>query len=488
VCEILVGTRPEAIKLAPVIKVLRDDPATFALRVVTSGQHGEICRTALGAFGLTFDGALSTEPLGFSLAASAGELVRAVGRELARRRPDVLLVQGDTTTSMAAALAGFYAKVPVAHVEAGLRSGDLANPFPEEANRKIIDVLSTILLPPTMEAHANLAAAGFHVDMCPITGNTVVDALQLLCAAHRPVLDGTGISEADLEGRRLLLVTTHRRESWGADLEEICGAIRTIADQHSDVLVSLPVHPNPNVKAPVTNLLGDHPRIKLLPPLDYIPFLACMRRAYLILTDSGGIQEEAPSLGIPVLVLRKTTERPEAIRAGLARLIGTGSTDIVKHVEELIGDQEAYRRMATAINPFGDGRASKRIAEVLRNWRAGRVLLPRSRWFMARPGPKAADAGKDVRAAERDGDAGIGYANAISPLVTDSAPEHRARRWTANRKAAVVRAVASGELGFSEACERYALSPDQLACWQQLLLVQGLAGVRSSRRFRHAAN
>ena len=383
-CDVVIGTRPEAIKLAPVIRALRDRPSEFCVRVVTSGQHGEICHSALAAFGIAADSALDTEPVGYSLADWASDLVRAFGHHIAQSHPDLILVQGDTTTAMGAALAGFYAKVPVAHVEAGLRSGDLANPFPEEANRKIIDVVSTILLPPTPQAQANLVDEGFSAERCPVTGNTVVDAVQLLCAAHPAVLDGSGINEADLRGRRLLLVTTHRRESWGGDLEAICGALRIVAEGHEDVLVALPVHPNPNVNGPVTKLLGNHPRIKLLPPLSYLPFLSHMRRAYLILTDSGGIQEEAPSLGVPVLVLRKTTERPEAARAGLARVIGTASDTIVTHVEELLQDKQAHRQMANAVNPFGDGRASERIVEVLQNWRRGRGLLPEEQWFIPR--------------------------------------------------------------------------------------------------------
>jgi UDP-N-acetylglucosamine 2-epimerase (non-hydrolysing) len=383
-CDVVVGTRPEAIKLAPVVKVLREKPDEFTVCLVTSGQHGEICRSALAAFGLTGDKALAIGPVGGSLANSAGDVVRVFGRHLVDSRPDIVVVQGDTTTAMAAALAGFYARIPVAHVEAGLRSGDLANPFPEEANRKVIDAVSTILLPPTPQAQSNLLRGGFDAERCPVTGNTVVDALHLLCASHAPVLDGSGLDETDLRGRRLLLVTTHRRESWGGDLDEICSAIRTIAERHADVIVALPVHPNPNVREPITNLLGDHPRIKLLPPLSYIPFLALMRRAHLILTDSGGIQEEAPSLGVPVLVLRKTTERPEAAQAGLARVIGTATEAIVEHVRELLCDQRAHRRMATAVNPYGDGQASKRIAEVLENWRAGRALLAAERSFVQR--------------------------------------------------------------------------------------------------------
>jgi UDP-N-acetylglucosamine 2-epimerase (non-hydrolysing) len=386
-CDIVIGTRPEAIKLAPVIKALREEPRDFVVRVVSSGQHGEICRSALAAFGLTADSALDIEPIGRSLADSTGDVVRAFGRHIAETCPDLVLVQGDTTTAMASALASFYAQVPVAHIEAGLRSGDLANPFPEEANRTIIDAVSAILLPPTSQAQTNLLRTGFDPEKCPITGNTVVDALQLLCAAHAPVLDGSGIEDAELEGRRLILVTTHRRESWGGDLAAICNAIRVIAERHADTLVALPVHPNPNVSVPVTNRLGGHPRIKLLPPLGYVTFLSLMRRAYLILTDSGGIQEEAPSLGVPVLVLRKTTERPEAAQAGLARIIGTDPDIIAGHVEELLENEHAHRRMAAGINPYGDGRASERIAEVLQNWRAGRVFLPKERWFMPRLRP-----------------------------------------------------------------------------------------------------
>jgi UDP-N-acetylglucosamine 2-epimerase len=381
-CDVVVGTRPEAIKLAPVARALRQRDGEFSVRIVTSGQHSEICHSALAAFGLATDSALQTAPVGGSLADSASDLLHAFGRQIAENRPDVILVQGDTTTAMAAAVAGFYQRIPVAHVEAGLRSGDLANPFPEEANRQIIDAVSAILLPPTAQAQANLLRAGYPAERCPITGNTVVDALQLLCAAHAPVLDGSGIEEGELEGRRLILVTTHRRESWGGDLEAICSAIRAIVERWVDILIALPVHPNPNVRRPVSQLLEGHPRIKLLAPLDYLPFLALMRRAHLILTDSGGIQEEAPSLGVPVLVLRKTTERPEAAEAGLARIIGTDRGVIVRHVEQLLEDKHAYRAMTTKVNPYGDGLASERIVEVLRNWRSGRPLLAEERSFL----------------------------------------------------------------------------------------------------------
>src|SRR5215472_7881946 len=262
-CDIIVGTRPEAIKLAPVVTALRQNGDDFLVDVVTSGQHGEICRSALSAFGLVPDSVLDGELIGRSLADSAGYVLQAFGRRYSESRPDLIVVQGDTTTAMAAALAGFYARIPVAHVEAGLRSGDLAHPFPEEANRQVIDAVSEILLAPTPQAQSNLLRAGFAIERCPVTGNTVVDALQLLCATHPPVLDGTGVEDADLESRRLILVTTHRRESWGGDLEAICRAIHEIAQRRTDIVVALPVHPNPNVQSTVGQLLSGHPQIRL---------------------------------------------------------------------------------------------------------------------------------------------------------------------------------------------------------------------------------
>ena len=384
-CDIVVGTRPEAIKLAPLVHRLRREPSKFEARIITSGQHGEICRAALANFGLTTDIALTPEPVGYALANIASAVLAVFGWHFATSAPDILVVQGDTTTAMAAALGAFYANVPVVHVEAGLRSGDMANPFPEEANRKIIDDISTILLPPTSSAQRNLLRAGFDEMLCPVTGNTVVDALSMLCDLHSPTLNGTGLTEVEVKDRRLILVTMHRRESWGEDIEAICSAVRSIADRHPDVVIALPVHPNPNVSRSVTKVLGQHPRIRLLAPLDYIPFLGLMRRAHLILTDSGGIQEEAPSFGVPVLVIRRTTERPEAVEAGLARIVGTEPSGIENNVEELLRNDAVRRQMTAATNPFGDGRACDRIAEILDNWRHGeRLLSPGSAFSPAR--------------------------------------------------------------------------------------------------------
>jgi UDP-N-acetylglucosamine 2-epimerase (non-hydrolysing) len=279
---------------------------------------------------------------------------------------DLVVVQGDTSSATMGALAAFYSRVPVAHVEAGLRSRDLANPFPEEGNRRVVDVLSPLLLAPTPASAANLLAEGFPSERIAVTGNTVVDALQLLASR--------GTSPLRPTGRRLVVVTTHRRESWGSELEEICRAVLSIATRH-DVEIAIPVHPNPHVRDTVLRVLGAQANVHLLPPLDYTSFLALLRQAYLVLTDSGGVQEEAPSLGAPVLVMRKTTERSEAIEAGIAKLVGTGYEAIVAAADALLGDNAARGQMVGRANPFGDGAASDRIAAAILNWREGTTPL-----------------------------------------------------------------------------------------------------------------
>jgi UDP-N-acetylglucosamine 2-epimerase (non-hydrolysing) len=283
---------------------------------------------------------------------------------LERERPDWVLVQGDTTTVMAAAIAAHHARVRVGHVEAGLRSGDRANPFPEEANRTVADHLSDLCFAPTERARANLLREGIPEASIVVTGNTVVDAL--LHVANQPWMPGANGPLAGLPADgRLILVTAHRRESFGAPLAQICTALREIASRR-DVHIAYPVHLNPNVWQPVHQALGDVPGITLLPPLDYRSLVRVMQRSYLILTDSGGIQEEAPSLGVPVLVLRTVTERPEAVEAGTARLVGTDAAPIVAETARLLDDPEAYTRMKSAGNPYGDGRAAGRIVAALR--------------------------------------------------------------------------------------------------------------------------
>jgi UDP-N-acetylglucosamine 2-epimerase (non-hydrolysing) len=372
----ILGTRPEAIKLAPVINELSKLDQDFALQVVTTSQQRDICRSALACFGIKADVEFAIPPIGRSLTNSAAAILQAASAHFATNEPDVVIVQGDTTTAVSAAIAAYYQGIPVVHVEAGLRSGALENPFPEEGNRRAIDSIATLCLPPTLAAQQNLVREGHDAAACPPTGNTVVDALQFLMRAHSiGSLRGTGLTEDDVKDRRLIVVTTHRRESWGHRLRGICRAVREIVETHPDVVVAFPMHTNPHVRTPVVALLDDLSRIHLLPPLNYLPFLSLLHRAYLVLTDSGGIQEETPSFGVPTLILRQTTDRPETVQLELARIVGTDPDGIVSNASELLADCTIHRRMAVATNPFGDGRASQRIVKILRNWRAGRPLL-----------------------------------------------------------------------------------------------------------------
>jgi UDP-N-acetylglucosamine 2-epimerase (non-hydrolysing) len=305
------------------------------------------------------------------LAGFASRALVAVSKVLQEVRPDVALVQGDTTTVMMAALAAFYQRIPVGHVEAGLRTRDRYSPFPEEINRRMAGVLTTYHFAPTEWAAAALRAEQVSEENIFVTGNTVVDAL--LMTVRRPVDVDLGFS---LDDRRLILVTAHRRESFGAPFESLCLALRDLAERNADVEIFYPVHLNPNVRGPVRRILAEQPRIHLLEPLRYEQFIHLMARAYLILTDSGGIQEEAPVLGKPTLVMRETTERPEAIEAGAARLVGTDRHRIVAEAECLLHDEEAYHTMAQAGNPFGDGRAAERIVNILLSklWGASSLL------------------------------------------------------------------------------------------------------------------
>jgi len=345
--------------MAPVIWALRRSAALRTLVCVT-GQHRQMLDQVLGLFQIEPDHDLDLMQANQTLAALTTRSLTAVTALLDEVRPDLVLVQGDTTSAMAAALAAFYARVPVGHVEAGLRTGDLANPYPEEMNRRVITVLGALHFAPTATARLTLLTEGVPADRVHLTGNTVVDALQAV--AERAMV----ATPAPVAGRRLILVTAHRRENFGAPLEAICDAVRTIADRHPDVELVYPVHLNPNVREPVFRLLAGHPRIRLLEPLDYVTFTGYLARATLVLTDSGGVQEEAPVLGKPVLVLRSETERPEGVAAGVARLVGTDPTTIVSAAEELLTDPVAYAAMSQARSLYGDGRAGERIAEVCR--------------------------------------------------------------------------------------------------------------------------
>jgi len=359
---VIFGTRPEAIKLAPVVGALA---ATRSLepRVCVTGQHREMLDQMLALFRIRPDRDLAIMRPEQNLFELTGRALDGLRNAIEAERPAAVLVQGDTTTAMAAALAAFYCKVPVGHVEAGLRTNHIYDPFPEEMNRRLTTQLTTWHFAPTERAAESLRREGVLAERIVVTGNTVVDALKTIVAQLDQAPATTPLLSAEqLAGRRLILVTGHRRESFGAGLRSICSALRDLAERHADVLIVYPVHLNPAVQQAVHGLLAGQPNVVLTAPLDYLPFVDLMRRAYLILTDSGGLQEEAPSLGVPVLVMRETTERPEAIAAGTAVLVGTDRQAIVTAADRLLSDAAAHGRMRAARNPFGDGAAAPRIA------------------------------------------------------------------------------------------------------------------------------
>jgi UDP-N-acetylglucosamine 2-epimerase len=365
---VIFGTRPEAIKMAPVVAELRRRPA-FRTAVCVTAQHRQMLDQVLRPFGIQPEHDLDLMRPGQSLEELTGRVVTAVAPIIDRERPDVVLVQGDTTTSTFAALAAFYRRVPVGHVEAGLRTDDRYHPFPEEINRRMTTAIAQYHFAPTERARENLRAAGVPDADITVTGNTVIDAL--LYVRGRP-FEASGPPWDALDARRrLVLVTTHRRESFGPPMREIARAVRTLVERHADLEVVLPVHPNPQVRETVTAVLDGVARVHLVPPMDYEPWVHLMDRAELILTDSGGIQEEAPSLGTPVLVMRETTERPEAVEAGAARLVGANHHRIVTEADRLLTDRAWYDRMAHVRNPFGDGHAAERIVGVLASRLAG---------------------------------------------------------------------------------------------------------------------
>lgn len=359
---ITLGTRPEAIKMAPVIQMFQRSP-TFELQVILTGQHREMVEQVMHLFELKADRDLQIMQPGQSLSDITCRSLQGLEALFKQIHPKLVLVQGDTTTAFAAALAAFYQKILVGHVEAGLRTDDLLNPYPEEVNRRLISQLSQLNFAPTTRAKENLQRSGV-VGKIYQTGNTVIDAL-LLVAKQQPECHVKGL---DWERYRTLLATVHRRENWGEPLHLIAQGFLKILDKFPDTALLLPLHRNPVVREPLTALLGNHPRVFLTEPLNYRELVGAMQRSYLLLTDSGGLQEEAPSLGKPVLVLRETTERPEAIAAGTAKLVGTDSERIVAAASQLLSDPVAYQTMATAINPFGDGRAAERIYQIVENY------------------------------------------------------------------------------------------------------------------------
>ncbi|MBA3845229.1 MAG: UDP-N-acetylglucosamine 2-epimerase (non-hydrolyzing) [Planctomycetes bacterium] len=357
------GTRPEAIKMAPLVKRMQAARGVTPIVCVT-GQHRQMLDQVLALFDLKPDFDLDVMRAGQDLTDITSAVLIGLRRVISESRPDHLIIQGDTTTAMAGALAAFYAKLPVGHVEAGLRTGDIRAPWPEEANRRIVSVITERHFAPTARSRQNLLAEGIAPERVIVTGNTVIDALLAVTGRLRD--DDALRHEQERRfpfidpNKRLILVTGHRRESFGDGFNEICNGLRDLAER-DDIQVVYPVHLNPNVQEPVRRILGGRANVHLIPPQDYLPFVYLMSRAYAIVTDSGGVQEEAPSLGKPVLVMRDTTERPEAVEAGTVRLVGASRGRIIAEASRLLDDPESYRAMARAHNPYGDGLACERI-------------------------------------------------------------------------------------------------------------------------------
>ncbi|KGF73242.1 UDP-N-acetylglucosamine 2-epimerase [Neosynechococcus sphagnicola sy1] len=359
---ITLGTRPEAIKLAPVIQRFKAS-SHFDTHVILTGQHREMVDQVMHLFGLEADQDLAIMQTQQTLTDITCRSLQGLETLFQQLQPQIVLVQGDTTTALAAAIAAFYQKIPVGHVEAGLRTDDLLNPYPEEANRRLISQVTQLHFAPTPLAVENLQRSGV-VGAIHHTGNTVIDAL-LTMAQQRPACEIPGLDWAQY---RVLLATVHRRENWGDPLQEIAQGFLQILKQFPDTALLLPLHRNPVVREPLKALLENHPRVFLTEPLDYAELVGAIQRCTLLLTDSGGLQEEAPSLGKPVLVLRETTERPEAIAAGTAQLVGTDCQQIVQAASELLNNAAAYQAMATATNPFGDGQAAARILNIVEQY------------------------------------------------------------------------------------------------------------------------
>ena len=355
------GTRPEVIKMAPVIQEMKKNPEKFICKICVTGQHREMIDPLLELFEITADYDLNLMQENQGLEHITITVLSEIGKIIDKEHFDYLMVQGDTTTAMAASLAAFYKRVKVAHVEAGLRTWDNDHPYPEEVNRKIIDGVSDLFFAHSDTAKQNLLNEGIEAEKIEVTGNTVIDVL-LESAKKEYDFRGSVFEKVFNSDRKMILVTAHRRENFGQPIENICHAIKNIADRlDQEIMFVYPVHLNPNIQKPVYSLLGGSENILLTEPQEYLPFVHLMKRAYFILTDSGGLQEEAPSLGKPVLVLRQTTERPEGVESGCVEIVGTDIDHMQKSISELLDNKTKYERMAQAVNPYGDGKASQRI-------------------------------------------------------------------------------------------------------------------------------
>lgn len=361
------GTRPEAIKMAPVVLALKAHPTEFESTVCVTAQHRDMLDQVLALFDIKPDYDLDIMKPNQDLFQVTTGVLNGMRTVLEEAKPDIILVHGDTTTTMAASLAAFYLKIPVGHVEAGLRTWNKYYPFPEEINRVVTDGVCSLFFAPTEGSRQNLLRCGFRDEDIIVTGNTVIDAL--FYTVKHDQQQTAKLPVALDPSKRLILVTVHRRENFGEPLQEICRAFYDLVEKHPDTEMVIPVHPNPNVKQTVESTLGKHPRIKLISPLDYEPFCRLMEKAHIILTDSGGIQEEAPSLQKPVLVLRDETERPEAVEMGTVKLVGPHYDKITGEAGKLLEDSNAYAEMSRATNPYGDGKASERILDALRQFK-----------------------------------------------------------------------------------------------------------------------
>lgn len=361
------GTRPEAIKMAPLVKELEKYPETICCRVAVTAQHREMLDQVLSLFNISPAYDLNIMQQGQNLFDITARALSGLQQVFQEEKPDLVLVHGDTTTTFVAALAAYYLQIPVGHVEAGLRTRDKFSPFPEEINRHLTGVLADINFAPTATARKNLLEEGVPPAKIYVTGNTVIDALLATVRPGYRFADDV-LNAIDYSNRRVLLVTTHRRENLGEPMREIYRALRGIVESYPDVEVVFPVHKNPAVRSVVDEALGGMARVHLIEPMDYQPFVNLISRSYLVLSDSGGVQEEAPSLGRPVLVLRNTTERPEAVEAGTVLLVGTSREKVAGETRKLLDSELFYNKMATAVNPYGDGHASQRIVQAIMCW------------------------------------------------------------------------------------------------------------------------
>jgi UDP-N-acetylglucosamine 2-epimerase (non-hydrolysing) len=407
-CRVIavLGTRPEAIKLALVIHELRRRSAEFETAVVHTGQHRTMLDHALKYFDIKPDFDLDVMRPNQTLSSLTCRVLDTVENACRRFEPHIVLVQGDTTTAFGSTLAAFYCKTAVGHIEAGLRSRDIYNPFPEEVNRRLVSVMTEIHFAPTALSRDNLLAEGVPGEKIVVTGNTVVDTLRALSRLPDS-WEATPLAGIPTENYRLVLVTSHRRESWGPDQEHMCLALKELVKRHSDIRVIYPVHMNPNVRNTINSLLQGTERIHLTEPLDYLTFVSLLRRCFLVLTDSGGIQEEAPTFRKPVLVLRKVTERPEASQFGMAKIIGMSQEAIVGETDRLLNNAEAYEEMSEGENPYGDGHGSERIVEAVARWHQKKTpLLEPEKEFKLPPKPHPRRRKTDVQEMARAATAG----------------------------------------------------------------------------------